>query len=73
MRGATSPKLRAIERPATDSPWMTVKEAAQYLGVSVWTVYDACKLHGLKHAKLGHSTIRLRRDWIDRWMETRVR
>jgi len=26
----------------------------------------------LKHVKLGHRTIRLRREWIDRWAEDRA-
>jgi excisionase family DNA binding protein len=70
----TAPKIREVPRPTdAPSPWITVKEAAAYLGVSIYTVYDACKLRGLKHVKLGHSTIRLRRDWLDKWMETRVR
>jgi len=72
MMAATTPKIRQIERHP-DSPWMSVKEAAAYLGVSVYTIYDACKLRGLKHAKLGHSTIRLRREWLNQWMETRTR
>lgn len=52
--------------------WMTIKEAAAYLGVGVDTIYDACAAGGLKHVKLGHRTIRLRREWIDRWAEDRA-
>jgi excisionase family DNA binding protein len=52
-----------------ESTWMTPREAAVYLGVGVDTIYDACAAGGLKYARLGHRTIRLRREWIDRWAE----
>lgn len=37
-----------------ESTWMTIREAAAYLGVGVDTIYDACAAGGLKHVKLGH-------------------
>ena len=52
---------------------MTPRQAADYLGVGIDTIYDACAAGGLKHVKLGHRTIRLRRDWIDHWAEQRAR
>lgn len=57
---------------AGEAVWLTIKEAAAYLGVGVDTIYDACAAGGLKHVKLRHRTIRLRRDWIDRWAEDRA-
>jgi excisionase family DNA binding protein len=48
---------------------MTTRQAADYLGVGIDTIYDACAAGGLRHAKLGHRTIRLRKEWIDRWCE----
>ena len=56
-----------------DATWLSPKDAAAYLGVSIDTIYDACAGKGLLHSKLGHSTIRLRREWIDAWAETRAR
>jgi excisionase family DNA binding protein len=53
--------------------WMTPRQAALYLGVGVDAVYEACAAGGLKHVKLGYRTIRLRREWIDRWAEGRAR
>ena len=66
--------MRVIsERSAAgESTWMTPRQAAAYLGVGVDTIYDACAAGGLKHVKLGHRTIRLRREWIDRWAERRA-
>jgi excisionase family DNA binding protein len=55
-----------------ESIWMTPRQVAEYLGVGVDTIYDACAAGGLKHVKLGHRTIRVRRDWIDRWAEERA-
>lgn len=59
--------------PRPVRPWITVQEAATYLGVGVDTIYEACAKRGLKHVKLGHSTIRLRPEWIDAWAETLTR
>jgi excisionase family DNA binding protein len=56
-----------------ESIWMTPRQAASYLGVGVDTIYDACAAGGLKHVKLGRRTIRLRREWIDRWAEEHAR
>jgi excisionase family DNA binding protein len=53
--------------------WMTPRQAAVYLGVGVDAIYEACAAGGLKHVKLGYRTIRLRREWIDRWAERRAR
>jgi excisionase family DNA binding protein len=58
---------------AREAVWLTIQEAAAYLGVGVDTIYHACSAGGLRHLKLGHRTIRLRRDWIDRWADSRAR
>jgi excisionase family DNA binding protein len=57
-------------RPFVGSPWITVKDAAQHLGVGVDTIYLACASRGLQHIKIGHSTIRLRLEWVDTWAES---
>ena len=53
--------------------WLTPRQAALYLSVGVDAIYEACAAGGLKHVKLGYRTIRLRREWIDRWAEGRAR
>ena len=66
----TTPK----EPPVADArPWLTVREAAQYLRVGVDLIYDACAIGGLKHVKLGHRTIRLRREWVDTWADGKAK
>jgi len=63
-------KLRSVTpAPRRDSPWMTVKQAAEYLDVGVDLIYEACAKKGLRHAKLGHSTLRTKREWLDAWAE----
>jgi len=49
---------------------MTPQEAAAYLHVGVDTIYDACAAGKLKHTKLGYRTIRLKRSWVDEWVES---
>jgi excisionase family DNA binding protein len=64
----------AIERSSTrESSWMTPRQAAEYLGVGIDTIYDACAAGGLKHVKLGYRTLRVRREWVDAWAEDKAR
>jgi excisionase family DNA binding protein len=70
---AITSRLRPVTAVKAARPWLTVKEAAEYLGVGIDTIYAACAKRGLKHVKLGHSTIRLRPEWIDAWAETLTR
>lgn len=63
MRAAT------VAASEAESSWVTPRQAAAYLGVGVDTIYEACATAELKHVKLGYRTIRLRREWIDRWAE----
>ena len=63
---------RAPVSKTSSEQWLTIREAADYLAVGVDFIYDACAMGGLKHARLGHRTIRLRRQWIDDWVEARA-
>lgn len=66
-------KTLATADTTRDVNWMTPRQAALYLAVGVDAIYAACAAGGLKHVKLGYRTIRLRREWIDRWAEDRAR
>jgi excisionase family DNA binding protein len=66
-------KIATQTRNAGELTWMTLRQAADYLGVGIDTIYDACAAGGLKHVKLGYRTIRVRREWIDRWAEERAK
>ena len=49
------------------SPWLTVKEAAAYVGFCDKTIRRACQLGRLKCARVGRR-IRIRREWLDDWV-----
>ena len=54
--------------------WLTVAEGAAYSGVSRDTIYTACERREIRHVRVGgRRTIRLRREWIDAWLEQHAR
>jgi excisionase family DNA binding protein len=61
----------SVEGHETD--WFSPRQAAVYLHVGVDIIYESCAGRGLRHVKLGHSTIRIRRDWLESWMEAQAR
>ena len=63
---------RAAETSSDDRRWLSPKEAAAYISGGVDAIYDACAERRLRSVKLGHSTIRIKREWLDAWMESRV-
>jgi excisionase family DNA binding protein len=53
-----------------DHVWLTVKQSAEYAGVSTDTIYTACERGELRHARIsGRRSIRLKAEWIDEWLE----
>ena len=53
--------------------WLTVAEGAEYAGISRDTVYTACERRELRHVRIGgRRAIRLKREWIDAWLERHV-
>jgi excisionase family DNA binding protein len=64
----------AVSKAAQNNvEWLTIPEVAEYLQTGVDMIYDACAIGGLKHARLGHRTIRVRRAWVDEWVETKAK
>ena len=62
------------EAAAPPSRWLTGREAADYANLSADTIYTACERGELRHARVsGRRTIRLRREWIDAWLERHTR
>jgi excisionase family DNA binding protein len=50
--------------------WLNVAEGAEYAGVSRDTIYTGCERRELRHARVaGRRAIRLKREWIDAWLE----
>lgn len=66
------PDAAAQASSVPDGTWLTPHEAAAYLHVGVDIIYDACAVRGLRHTKLGHRTIRIKREWVDAWAEERA-
>ncbi len=74
MDTPTSEHINQSGQPGASSPWLTVKEAADYASLSADTIYTACERGELRHARVsGRRTIRLRREWIDAWLEQYTR
>jgi len=55
---------------SSDSPMMTVKEAAKYLRVSTATIYRELRARALPAFRVGREW-RFRREDINRWTERR--
>jgi excisionase family DNA binding protein len=54
--------------------WLTVTQAAEYAGVSKDTIYTACELREIRHARIsGRRSIRVKPEWIDEWLERHAR
>jgi len=51
---------------------LTVADVAEYLGLSVGTVYNKVSRGEIPHVKLGRA-VRFRRSEIDRWIDAQSR
>ena len=50
--------------------WLNVAEGAEYAGVCRDLIYDACAARRIHHIRVsGRRAIRLKREWIDEWLE----
>lgn len=50
--------------------WLNVADAAEHAGVSRDTIYTACERREMQHVRIsGRRTIRVKREWIDAWLE----
>ena len=55
----------------SDRRWLTVKDAAEQVGVSQDFIYNACSIHGLRHVRLvGRRSIRILRSQLHDWMDS---
>jgi len=71
--GVRRHSMKAMDPARRTAVWITPREAAEYLNGGVDIIYDGCAAGGLKHTRLGHRTIRLRREWLDAWAEAHTR
>jgi excisionase family DNA binding protein len=61
------------EVPPNQSVWLSVKESAGRLKVSTDLIYDAIARRELQHVKLGHSTIRIKDEWLEEYLIAHMR
>lgn len=59
----------------SETPWLTVDEAAGYLKFSPETIRRACREDRLRHAQIGGARGKLltKREWLDEWALAHVR
>jgi excisionase family DNA binding protein len=55
-----------------DGQWLTPSEVAAVVQTHVDFIYQACASGALRYVKLGWRTIRIKREWIDDWLERYV-
>jgi excisionase family DNA binding protein len=61
-----APRLAAAPRV---EPWLTVNQAAAYLGCNRQRIYNLVSQRRLRHSKDGSRTL-FRRQWLDQYLET---
>ena len=53
--------------------WMTVAQCADYLGISIHTVYQRIAKRQIPHHKMpGSNLVRFNQEEVDEWMQTGV-
>jgi excisionase family DNA binding protein len=71
--GQTREPASRIE-PAADGRWWSAKRAAAYIGAGPKEIYKAVRAAKLKAVRLnGRGDIRTTREWVDEWMEQKLR
>ena len=53
-----------------DTEYLNTKDAAHYLGVSDRTVRNLCKARKLTHELLGNRNIRIKKEWLDAYLDS---
>jgi excisionase family DNA binding protein len=70
IRNGTRDEVRPAGGERAESPWMTVLEAAAYLGCSRHTLYRYTAAKAIPHRKRrGGQGLLFRRDELDHWIE----
>jgi excisionase family DNA binding protein len=60
-----------MDTSATDvQEWVTIRDAAEYLKVSVGFLRKAVRLRRVPFARAGSKALRFRRSDLDRWLES---
>jgi len=51
-----------------DRKWLTISEAADYIGMSVGFLRKAVRLRSVPHTRVGTKALRFDRDALDEWL-----
>ena len=51
-----------------DKKWLSIAEAARYIGMSVGFVRKAVRLQNIPYTRIGSKTLRFDRDALDVWL-----
>ena len=70
-RRGVKPMVTKATKHVDADAWQTVDEAAAYVKTHPATIRRAIWRGELRHARVGSRAIRLRRAWIDSWLEKR--
>ena len=66
---ATKSVVPPTREPVGDE-WLDVNAAANYVKLSVDSIYDAVRAGGLRHVRVGgRLRLRIKKAWLDAWME----
>jgi excisionase family DNA binding protein len=49
--------------------WLTIKEAARYIGMSTAFLRKAVRLRSVPHARVGTKSLRFNREALDAWIQ----
>jgi excisionase family DNA binding protein len=63
-----------LPSPAAASPWLNVREAAEYARCGRRLIYSAVEGGRLRAARIdGRRALRFHRSWLDAWLEASVK
>lgn len=52
----------------TEKKWLTIREAANYIGMSAGFLRKAVRLQRVPHTRIGSKALRFDRDALDQWL-----
>jgi excisionase family DNA binding protein len=55
----------------TEKKWLTITEAARYIGMSVGFLRKNVRLRTVPHTRIGSKALRFDRDALDTWLTAR--
>lgn len=59
---------REVTQVVTENKWLTIREAANYIGMSVGFLRKAVRLQRVPHTRIGSKALRFDRDALDAWV-----